>query len=70
MPDSNFEIIDKEYLNTPRTRKIPEPAPGERGMLGFLIKKNLVKDEHIGNYVLIGVAVFFCILSYLAFVIL
>jgi len=65
---SDFEVIDKDYLNTPS--RIVDNSPTEKGMLGFLLKKGIVKSESVGNYVLIGVAVFFILMSVLAFYIL
>ncbi len=66
---SDFEVIDKNNLNSQRIR-LPQESSSGKGMLGFLINKGIVKSENVGNYVLIGVAIFFFTMSVLAFYIL
>jgi hypothetical protein len=69
---SDFQFEDRGNLDASNKQfqRFQIASPSERGMLGFLIKKGIVKSEDMGNYVLIGVAIFFFILSFLAFVIL
>ncbi len=67
MPD--FEVIDKGNLGNSNGRLQQEAVSG-KGMLGFLLKKGIVKSENMGNYVLIGVAIFFFLMSILAFYVL
>lgn len=66
---SDFQVEDKNNYGIANNRLQRESA-SQKGMLGFLMKRGIVKSEDIGNYVLIGVAIFFFIMSYLAFVIL
>jgi hypothetical protein len=66
---SDFEVIDKGNLGNSNARLQQETVSG-KGMLGFLMKKGIVKSENAGNYVLIGVALFFFAMSILAFIIL
>ena len=65
---SDFEVIEKN--NFGNQRRLSQDSSSEKGMLGFLLKKGIVKSEDGGNYVLIGVAIFFFAMSVLAFYIL
>lgn len=38
-----------------------------KGMVGWLIQKGIVRDENIGQIILIGVAIFFFTMSALVF---
>jgi hypothetical protein len=66
---SDFEVIEKNNLGS-SNRRLMQESVSEKGMLGFLIKKGLAKNENIGNIILICVAIFFFLMSYLAFKIL
>jgi hypothetical protein len=66
---SDFEVIEKDNLSSLKTR-LPQESVSEKGMIGFLMRKGIVKSENIGTYVLIGVAIFFFAMSFLAFQIL
>lgn len=63
---ADFEIEAKDNLGR-SNRRLEQESFAEKGMLGFLIKKGIVKSENMGNYVLIGVAVFFFVMSALVY---
>ena len=67
MSDIQFE--EKDNLNAYRGnfQRFRADLPSEKGMVGWLIKKGLVKNEDIATYVLIGVAVFFFAMSALVY---
>jgi hypothetical protein len=66
---SDFEVIEKNNLGLSNQR-LQHDSTSQKGMLGFLMRKGIVKSEDVGNYVLIGVAIFFFAMSILAFYIL
>ena len=66
---TDFQVEEKNNYGI-SNRRLEHESASEKGMLGFLIKKGIAKSENVGNIILIGVAVFFFIMSYLAFVIL
>jgi hypothetical protein len=69
---SDFQIEERGNLDASNKQfqRFEPDAPSKKGMLGFLMRKGIVKSENAGNYVLIGVALFFFAMSALMFVIL
>lgn len=66
---SEFQIEDRGNMGSSNAR-LPQQSASEKGMLGFLMQKGIVKSENVGNLVLIGVAVFFFAMSVLVFYVL
>ena len=56
--------------NSQPFRRLSNSDATEKGMIGWLIKKGIAKDENIGKFILLGVAIFFFAMSALMFVIL
>lgn len=69
---SDFQIEERGNLDASNKQfqRFRPDSPSEKGMIGFLMKRGIVKSENVGNYVLIGVAIFFFAMSGLMFVIL
>ena len=65
----SIEFNEQSGLNQP-FRRISDPNTTEKGMIGWLIKKGIAKDENIGKFILLGVAIFFFAMSILSFYIL
>ena len=61
----SVEFIDP--LQSPGSKLRFRPGTEDRGMVGFLIRRGIVKNEAQGRYVLLGIsAIFFAITIYLA----
>jgi len=58
----NMQFEDQNFQ--PRYQNVPQ---SQKGMVGWLIKKGIVKDQAIANYILLGVAVLFVILTITVF---
>lgn len=51
-------------------RRIQNENTSQKGMIGWLVKKGIAKDENIGKFILLGVAIFFFAMSILSFYVL
>ncbi len=69
---SGIEFNDQTNLdrNSSQLRRVANTDPSQNGMIGWLVKKGIAKDENIGQFILIGIIIFFFAMSALMFVIL
>ena len=69
---SDIEFNDQTNLdrNSSRLGRIANTDQSQKGMVGWLVKKGLAKDENIGQFILIGIIIFFLAMSALMFVVL
>jgi hypothetical protein len=67
MSDIQFDETNNLSSSSRQFERFQPASPSERGMLGFLMKKGIVENEDTGNYILIGIAILFLVLSFIVF---